>query len=479
MLRRAHASLRAAAVGSLLTLATAQLLHSLLCAGPGPRRALARETQPARALPARATPLARLSATQRRGLRSSETVRAVQRVAPAVIAITTRRKLLDNPLRKSPWGSYYRYPDDLVFAVGLGSGVIIDPAGYALTNEHVISRADDIRVKLFDGRHLEAKVVGATPALDLAVLKIDSDKPLPAAPLGRSSDLIPGETAIAIGNPHGLDQSVTRGVISAQRRTFPSNARSFVSYVQTDAPLHPGNSGGPLVNIVGEVVGINTALFKAGSAIGLAVPMDVARQVYRDIRRYGRMRSAELGLKVGFTADKAVRITQVTPRGPAARAGIQKGDLLFGLRGFRIKDRRTYWRVVRGLVVGERVDVHLKRGGRHITTHLRVKGRLEPLPALAHPGFERRLGVEVASAAVHQKRLGLESRLGVVLIQVKRGGRAWRRNLRPKDVIIKLKDRPVPDVRAFNAVARSLIPGHQFFVEVKRGGKTYRFVMRY
>jgi len=480
MPRRALRGARLALVWVLLTLPSAYVIHELVCPSDGTGQARARTPAIRPPLPPTPPiPLDRLTPIERQRLRRSDTVRAVERVAPAVIAITARVKVLDNPLRHSPWGNYYRYPEELVFAEGLGSGVIIDPRGYALTNEHVISRATDIRVKMADGRRLKARVVGATPALDLAVLKIQARGRLPVASLATSRRLLGGETAIAIGNPFGFDQSVSRGVVSAPRRTFASNARSFVSYIQTDAAINPGNSGGPLVNIAGEVIGINTAVYRAGPSIGLAIPIWVARQVYADLRRYGQVRFANLGLRVGFAIGKAVRVKAVVPRGPAARAGVRQGDLLYGLRGFRVANVRTYWRIVRGLVPGERVAVHLRRGAKRLRLDLRVGGRLKPLPALADAGFQRRLGVVLASAADHQKALRLQTRLGVVLLRVTRGGRAWRRNLRRGDVIFKLNDKPVPDVRAFNAVARGLVRGHQFFIEVQRGRKTYRFVMRF
>jgi S1-C subfamily serine protease len=283
------------------------------------------------------------------------------------------------------------------------------------------------------------------------------------------------ESVMTIGNPFGLAQTVSHGVISARRRTFPSSRRSFVSFIQTDAAIHPGNSGGPLINLVGEIVGISTAFLKAGPRIGLVIPVDVAKRVYRDIRRYGRVRHPDLGLRIGFTRELGVRVTWVKPGGPAARAGIRPQDIVQEIRNFIVSDRRIFWRIVRGLIPGDRVTVVLKRRRVKLT----VGGTLTPPPALANEAFERRLGISLGNAAEYSDLLRLKTRRGAVLLTVRRGSRAWRRNLRRGDVIIRVGRRAIRDVPDLNRAVRNLVTGHQFIIGVQRGLKTYRFVMRY
>ena len=260
-------------------------------------------------------------------LRRTATVRVVEKVGPAVVNITTER-LRERP---SPFTSN-RQPeigplsDDFFnhfFEAGerttqsLGSGVIFDRNGHVLTNEHVIARADRVRVALADGRELEAELVGADPNNDLAVLRIVTDEALPFVPPGDSRDLMVGEPVIAIGNPFGFSNSVTTGVISAVDRSV--NARgsfAFHGLLQTDAAINPGNSGGPLLNAEGELVGINAAIFGGAEGIGFAIPIDVARRVIRELLLYGEVHPVWLGLEFQ-DLDPALREVMSLPRGVA------------------------------------------------------------------------------------------------------------------------------------------------------------------
>lgn len=244
--------------------------------------------RPARADPPGETPagdagaLERLSPAQRRALRVDATVRAVLRARPSVIAIaTTRKVVVHDVLREAGQAA----PTET--RIGIGSGVILDARGYAVTNAHVVEGATSILVRLYDGREATATVIGQTPEFDLAVLRIQGAGPFPAATLGTAADLHHGETVIAIGTPFGLTFTVSKGIVSAVGRSFTVKNRTYAEFLQTDAAVNPGNSGGPLVNVLGEVVGINTAVHSGGPGIGFAIPIDRARAVVGDLVTLG------------------------------------------------------------------------------------------------------------------------------------------------------------------------------------------------
>jgi S1-C subfamily serine protease len=231
-------------------------------------------------------------------LRRTATVRAVEKVGPAVVNITTERVVR----RRSPFSGFGGDPlFDQFFrdffsprtrnqtVQSLGSGVVIDPEGRVITNEHVVARASRIRVSLADGREFEATLVGADPNNDLAVLQIDTEEELPWVAPGSSRDLLVGEPVIAIGNPFGLSNTVTTGVLSATDRSINTNGRTFHGFLQTDASINPGNSGGPLLNAEGTLIGINTAIYQGAEGIGFAIPIDVARRVVAELIEHGEV----------------------------------------------------------------------------------------------------------------------------------------------------------------------------------------------
>jgi len=417
-------------------------------------------------------PLAALTAAQKNQLRTTATVRAVKRVGRAVIAIMSTRRV-------SSSGTNRRYPRWMTHSQSLGSGVIIDPRGYAVTNEHVISRAEAIKVLLADGRVLNAKVVGAAPAHDLAVLKIQSKKRLPACTLGRSRDLMVGEPAIAIGNPHGLSHTVSRGVISALNRTLRIKSVIYVSTIQTDAALNPGNSGGPLVNILGEVVGINSAARKGSTGIGFAIPVDRVRLIVGDLRRYGRLRHPYLGLKVTLQRAPGVLVRSVAAGGPAARAGIRRGDVILAMRGERVTDVWGFWKLSRALIAGAQIVVALKRGSVKLTVGGAKVPTPSPAPSPVNRVFERRLGLQLANAADYADQYKLKVRRGAVITAATRGGKAWKLNLRRGDVIVAIRGHAIGRVQDVYRVAKGLIGGHQYYVKVQRKAKSYDVLIRY
>ena len=264
----------------------------------------------------------------------------------------------------------------------LGSGVIVSPDGYVLTNAHVVERGARFRVGLLDGRELIAKVVGTDPSSDLAVLKLDAKEKLPYATLGRSEGLLPGETVIAIGNPFGLSHTVTTGVVSAVHRNFKAGDHTLFDFLQTDASINPGNSGGALLDIEGRLVGVNTAILGDRSAgIGFAIPIDRARRIADDLIAHGEVREGYLGVAVEDLPARegapegssgGVAVTAVDPGSPAERAGVRRGDLVTSVDGFEPASAEEFRFRVRDLGIGQDAKVELSRGGARVSVALKA-----------------------------------------------------------------------------------------------------------
>jgi len=413
----------------------------------------------------------RLTKAQKLALRTTATVRAIKRVGRAVIAITTKKVVRRNPFHRAPYGYPHRYQRRRKTS-SLGSGVIVSKKGYAVTNEHVVSQATDITVKLADGRRYKAKVVGAARNFDLAVIKIQAYAKLPAAKLGTSKDLMRGETVIAIGNPFGLSHTASKGVVSALKRTVRIKGRTFNDFIQTDAAINPGNSGGPLVNILGEVIGINTAVHRGGPGIGFAIPVDRVRRVVNDLLKYGKVRGAYLGMGVYDYNGPGVAVSGVQPGGPAAKAGIRRGDIIYSIKGQSIVDVYTFRRLVRKLIPGEKVWVKMRR--------LTVKVKVISLsPQKARALFEQRLGFALDSAAYYARRMRLQTRDGVVIRKIVRNGRAWKVGLRRGDVIKRVDRHTIKSVADMNKAALRLLSGRSVMMIVQRGRNSYYVTVPY
>ena len=272
--------------------------------------------------------------------RRTPVVSVVEKVAPAVVNISAESTVRE----VDPFFGLFGFGSERP-AQSLGSGFIIDRNGIVVTNAHVIEGASRIAVTLLDGRELDADVLGSDRDADIAVLKVKASN-LPAIPLGKSSDLMIGETVIAIGNPFGLSNTVTTGLLSAQGRTLPSERgeRLFTDFLQTDASINPGNSGGPLVNIGGDVIGINTAIIQGASGIGFAIPADRARRVIDDLLRFGESQplwtgarllslDPELARRNGISERRGALVLKVFPDSPAAEAGLQEKDVIVSAGG--------------------------------------------------------------------------------------------------------------------------------------------------
>jgi serine protease Do len=351
----------------------------------------------------------------------------------------------------------------------LGSGVIISPDGYLLTNNHVVERGARFRIGLADGRELTAKVVGTDPAADLAILKLDVKERLPYLPMGRSDDLMPGETVIAIGNPFGLSNTVTTGVVSAVHRNFKGGDRMLFDFIQTDASINPGNSGGPLLDIDGRLIGINTAILGDRSAgIGFAIPIDRARRIAEDLVAHGEVREGYLGLSVEDLPAKenapvgatgGVRVTGVDPGSPAERAGVRRGDVVEGVDGFTPETAEEFRFRVRDLQIGAVARLDLTRGSTRLSL---------PVPA-----------VELSGSRVEQL---VQRRVGIALEEVRaadgpallvrtvaKGSPAARAGLQKGDLVREVNGAEVDSLDGFRRAASSARRTGQVVLLVQRG----------
>jgi serine protease Do len=290
----------------------------------------------------------------------------------------------------------------------LGSGVVIDRMRHVVTNEHVVARADRILVTLADGREFEAELVGADPNNDLAVLEIKTDEKVPWAPPGDSDDLMVGEPVIAIGNPFGLSNTVTTGVVSAQNRSIRAQDRIYHGFLQTDASINPGNSGGPLLNAAGELIGINTAIYGGGAqGIGFAIPIDVAKRVVRELLDKGEIAPVWLGLDLQDLDDQitdvlelperlsGALVSRVRPDTPAASGGVERGDIVIGVDGAGVGNARGFYEILERTTPGQLLTVTLWRDG--ASREAKVRSSEIPEAAIAELG-EQILGLGLAAA---------------------------------------------------------------------------------
>lgn len=361
-------------------------------------------------------------------------VSAVERVGPAVVNISTE-KIVENP--------FYRGPSLLEYFFGrgarqqperrrnsLGSGVIIDDEGHVLTNDHVIAAADRITVTLQDGREFEAKLVGSDRPSDLAVLELQGDGPWPTAPLGTSTDLMPGETVIAIGNPFGLESTVTVGVVSATERVMPAGESGeipFADFVQTDAAINPGNSGGALLNIRGELIGINSQIVAKGQNLGFAIPIDRARKIYTELVHYGQVRPAWTGLIVedvgpeiarnlGLERPRGVYIRRIFQDSPGADSALRAGDVVLGVSGSPVDSLPEFDTALAKVEYGTKVNLKVFRNG---------ESRMIPLRVDVFPEDRaKELSLQVLGLTV------TDYRGNVVIDEVRSGSEAAERGLR-------------------------------------------------
>ena len=314
---------------------------------------------------------------------------AARQAAPAVVSINTS-KAVRHPRSNDPWFQFFFGDQGSQAQAGLGSGVIVSPDGYILTNNHVVEGADEIEVTLTDSRRARARVIGTDPDTDLAILKIELDK-LPVIVLGNSDVLAVGDQVLAIGNPFGVGQTVTSGIVSALGRT-QLGINTFENFIQTDAAINPGNSGGALVDVNGNLMGINTAIYsRSGGSmgIGFAIPVSTARMVLDGIVQDGQVTrgwigvepnelSPELAETFGVKATEGVIITGVLQDGPAAQAGMRPGDVIVRVEGRKVSNVSELLTAVAGLKPGTAAPFNVQRGDKMV--ELSINPGVRPKP---------------------------------------------------------------------------------------------------
>ncbi|MGH7393975.1 MAG: DegQ family serine endoprotease [Candidatus Methylomirabilales bacterium] len=423
---------------------------------------------------------------------SMETLQAIQgafvevaeRVKPSVVNINTTQKA--RPPRRpqpdpSPRGPHRDFFGEDFFERffregprrdlerrSLGSGVIVDQQGFILTNNHVTERADEIQVTLSDKRTFKAKVVGSDPKTDLAVIRIEKATGLVPAQLGDSDRIRIGEWAIAIGNPFGLAQTVTVGVISATGRSNVG-ITAYEDFIQTDASINPGNSGGPLLNVRGEVIGINTAIVAAGQGIGFAIPINMAKGIKDMLIAQGRVIRGWLGVQIqsltedlaaqfGVKPNEGALIANVLKDGPAEKGGLKSGDVILEVDGAKVTGVSQLQRLVAAAPPGKQVNLKVRREGRDLFLTLAV-GEMpaeEPV-AVAAPGEQGagRYGFKVQDLTPElREQFGLREADGVVVSELDPEGPAARTGLRPGDVVLEVGRQKVKNSKEFAAAVR-------------------------
>jgi len=309
-------------------------------------------------------------------LRRTATVAVVEKVGPAVVNITTEQTV---EVRNPFFDLFFEPSMRQRTSQSLGSGIVIDGTGRVLTNEHVVRGAETITVTLADGRELSAKLVGADANNDVAVLQLEDAKDIPWVPPGSSSGLFVGEPVIAIGNPFGFSNTVTTGVLSAVDRSLRSQEKTYHGFLQTDASINPGNSGGPLLNAEGELIGINTAIYQGAEGIGFAIPIDVAKRIVHELVTKGSVAPVWLGLDLQDlepamlellklpAGQRGAIVNRVRTGGPAAKAGVQRGDVLMRVDAHGIRAAREFYEVLEASTAGQVHELRVLRAGRELT----------------------------------------------------------------------------------------------------------------
>lgn len=371
-----------------------------------------------------------------------------------------------------------------------GSGVIISRDGYILTNNHVVAGATDIEVTFHDHNELKAKVVGTDPQTDLALLKVESSGELPAARLGDSDSLEVGEWVMAIGNPFGLEYTVTVGVLSGKGRVI--GAGPYDNFLQTDASINPGNSGGPLFNIKGEVVGINTAIIASGQGIGFAIPINLARSVVDQLREKGRVVRGFLGLGIqdltpalrralNLPSDlKGALVASVVPGGPGDRAGVQVQDVVVGFDGRPVTSQQDLLFMAAAAKVGSTVTLEVYRDGARKSLKVTVAERPDEVAA-GTPQEETtsgELGFDVQELTPRlAERLGTDDPDGVVVTRVRPGSAAARGGLQAGDIIRRVNTERVRNRAEFRRAVSGFDREGVLALLVERGGNTVFLVL--
>ena len=367
----------------------------------------------------------------------------------------------------------------------LGSGFVIDPEGYILTNNHVVENADEIIVRLDNEQEHKATVVGKDPKTDLALLKIDGVSGLTAVPLGDSDTLRVGEWVMAIGNPFGLDHSVTSGIVSAKGRFI--GAGNYDDYIQTDAAINPGNSGGPLLNLRGEVVGINSAIFSrtgGNIGIGFAIPVNLAKELIPQLREKGKVTRGWLGVLIqkvtpeiaeslGLEQARGALVADVVANGPAAAAGVKVGDVIVEFDGHQVGESNELPMLVARTPLEKQVTLKVLRDKEQMELNVTIAELQDDEAQLASAGDSEKLGLTVQTLTPEiAENLGVTETKGVVVSGVESGSAADDAGIRRGDVVLEVNRQVVEDVDDYKAALKKVEKGKNVLLLVRRGDNT-------
>lgn len=437
----------------------------------------------------------------------------VSRVTPAVVTVRASRvsraserlPFMDDPMFREFFGERFRQEEGRGqerLERGLGSGVIVSADGYLLTNHHVVDGAEDIRIELTDGRTLQAKVIGTDPPSDLALLKIEASG-LPVLPLGDSDRARVGDVVLAVGNPLGVGQTVTSGIISAKGRQTGLAADSFEDFIQTDAAINRGNSGGALVNTQGELIGINSQIYSptgGNVGIGFAIPSNMAKSVMDQLRKSGKVRRGQLGIRVqkidedmaaglGLSDARGLIVSEVVAGSAADRAGLRRNDVVLALNGEAVSDPNTFRNRIASTAPDMEVALTISREGREQQLRARL-GEFKPEGSRAEGGREGeggagsgdaggKLGVSVAPLTpemISRLRLPAGSQ-GLYVSDVEATGPAGRAGVQPRDVIVEANRQPVRTTEDLRAAVQSA-GERPVLLLINRSGTTFFVTVR-
>ncbi len=430
----------------------------------------------------------------------------VKSVGPTVVNISTTKTVKNDlsPFRRffeSPFGDFFepfRVPKERK-EQSLGSGVLVSSDGYIMTNYHVVDKADEIKVTLFDKQNYKGKIVGSDPKTDIAVIKIPA-KGLLAIKWGNSDGIQVGEFVLAFGNPYGFSHTVTMGIVSAVGRANVGIA-DYEDFIQTDAAINPGNSGGPLVNIRGELVGINTAIFSRTGGyqgIGFAVPSNMAESVMKQLIKEGRVTrgwigvtiqgvNAELAREFGLDRAEGVLVSDIFKGSPAEKAGIQRGDIIIGINGKKTRDVPTLRNMVAQSRVGSTLKLEIVSEGKTIFLKVTITElpkemvevtTEEPEEGPAEENALAGFSVTDLTAGI-AKQLGLSrDEQGVVIVKVEPYSDADKAGLKRGDVIHEMNKKRVINLRGFNNITPNIRKGDTVLLFINRGGKKFYITLK-
>lgn len=371
----------------------------------------------------------------------------------------------------------------------LGSGFIIDNDGYIVTNNHVIANADEIKVKLNSGKEYDAKIIGRDPSTDIALIKIKADSSYSVVKLGDSDALKVGEWVVAIGSPFGLEHTVTAGIVSAKGRVIGSGP--YDDFIQTDASINPGNSGGPLINMKGNVIGINSAIIASGQGIGFAVPVNMAKDVIKQLKEQGEVTRGWLGVGIqdindemadyyGIKDKEGVLVSKVFPGDPADEAGIKTKDIITEVNGQKIKSSHELTRIIADFHVGEKVKIKVLRDGKEKTFTVKIAKRQQDKIASSNMPYKKQevFGIQVSDLTPEiANRLNLQDTEGVVVTDVQSGSQGDDKGVQISDIIKEINHQSINSVDDYNNAINKVKKGDTVSMFIKRANAGF-FVVK-